>query len=348
VSNVADERWRLEFELRGAVARAGGTVTESMPASFGEVRERVDRVYGPTPRTVEPREVKRLGETLEEALGLRETWSMPLLRELWGTLFAGARRRRRSAVHERVFYRFIGYGLRPGFGYPLDEWRCEQTFELLAENVSFHGEVSVWNEFWVMWRRIAGGLNEAQHQAIWRVLEPHLARRVPPSAKNVPRAKGIQPEGLDEMVRTAAALEHLGPREKMILGNWIAERLRTPGLPAGGPWAWSLGRLGARVPIFGSGHRTVSPDAAAEWLELLLKKDLRAIDGAAFAAVQLARLTGDRTRDLDAALRDRTVAALKAAKAPERWLHLVTEIIPLEADDQARALGDTLPLGLKL
>ena len=349
VSNVADERWRLEFELRGAVARAGTTVTESMPASFGQVRELVDRVYGPAPRTVDPREVKKLGEVLETALGPRETWTVPLLRELWGTLFAGAKKRRRSAVHERIFYRFVGYGLRPGFGYPLDDWRCEQTFQLFTENVTFHGETSVWNEFWVMWRRIAGGLTEEQHSAIWRFLEPHLARRIPPTAsKNAAKPKGIQPEGGDEMVRTAASLEHLSPREKTILGNWIAERLRAPEASRGGPWAWSLGRLGARTPIYGSGHRTVAPEQAAEWLELLLKEDLRTIDGAAFAAVQLARRTGDRTRDLEADLRGRTIAALKIAKARERWVQLVTEVVQLAAEDEARALGDTLPVGLKL
>jgi hypothetical protein len=349
VSNAADERWRLEFELRGATARTGSTVTESMPESFGQVRELVDRVYGPAPRTVDPRDVKKLGETLESALGPRETWSVPLLRELWGTLFAGAKRRRRSAIHERIFYRFAGYGLRPGFGYPLDEWRCEQTFQLLTENVHFHGETSVWNEFWVMWRRIAGGLTEEQHQAIWRVLEPHLARRIPAAVpKNAPKPKGLQPEGIDEMVRTAAALEHLSAAQKATFGNWIVTRLRTPGQSASGPWAWALGRVGARAPIFGSGHRTVDSEQAAQWLELLLQKGLRNVDGAAFAAVQLARLTGDRTRDLEPEVRERTVVALKAADAPERWLHVVTEVVALEAEDEARALGDTLPVGLKL
>ncbi len=349
VSNVADERWRLEFEVRGAASRAGASVTESMPASFGQVRELVERVYGPAPRTIEPRDVKRFGDTLEAALGPRETWTVPLLRELWGTLFAGAKKRRRSAIHERLFYRFVGYGLRPGFGYPLDEWRCEQTFQLLPENVQAHGETSVWNEFWVMWRRLAGGLAVEHHQAIWRVLEPHLARRIPPqAAKNTPRPKGLQPEGLDEMVRTAAALEHLDPAQKATLGQWIVTRLQTPGQSAAGPWAWALGRIGARVPVFGSGHRTVDPDLAGAWLELLLTRDFRTVDGAAFAAVQLARLTGDRTRDLDADLRARTVVALQGAGAPERWLHVVTEAVPLDDADQARALGDTLPLGLKL
>ncbi|HVU33870.1 MAG TPA: Hsp70 family protein [Opitutaceae bacterium] len=349
VSNLADERWRLEFDLRGAAIRAGTTVTESMPESFGQVRELVDRVFGSAPRTVEPREVKRFGETLEAALGPRETWRVPLLRELWSTLFAGAKRRRRSAVHERLFYRFVGYGLRPGFGYPLDEWRCEQTFTLLTENVNFHAEVSVWNEFWVMWRRIAGGLGAEHHQALWRVLEPHLARRISPSApKGAGRVKGIQPEGLDEMVRTAAALERIEPAQKVIFGNWIAARLRSKAESGSGPWAWSLGRVGARVPVFGSSHQTVAPEQASEWLELLLQKNLRAVDGASFAVVQLARRTGDRTRDIEDELRQRVVAALRSAKAPDRWLQVVTDVVALEAEDEARALGDTLPIGLKV
>jgi molecular chaperone DnaK (HSP70) len=349
VSNVADERWRLEFDLRGAASRPGTTVTESMPESFGQVRELVDRVFGAAPRTVDPREVKRFGETLETALGPRESWRVPLLRELWSTLYAGAKRRRRSAVHERLFYRFVGYGLRPGFGYPLDDWRCEQTFTLLAENVNFHGEASVWNEFWVMWRRIAGGLTPEQHQAIWRVLEPHLARRIPANApKNAGRVKGIQPEGLDEMVRTAASLERLEPAQKTLLGNWIAARLKVPGQTGSGPWAWALGRIGARVPIFGSSHQTVAPEQAATWLEQLLAKDWRTTDGAAFAAVQLARRTGDRTRDLDDDLRMRAIEALRSAKSPDRWITLVSDVVALEAEDEARALGDTLPVGLKI
>ncbi|MES2693532.1 MAG: Hsp70 family protein, partial [Verrucomicrobiota bacterium] len=331
VSDAADERWRLEFELRGSTARAATTVTESMPASFGQVRELVDRVFGPAARTVDPREVKKFGETLETALGPRESWTVPLLRELWGTLFANAKRRRRSAVHERFFYRFAGFGLRPGFGYPLDDWRCEQTFALLTENVNFHSESSVWNEFWIMWRRISGGLTPDQQQALWRVLEPHLARRIPPNAaKSAPRAKGLQPEGLDEMVRTAASLEHLSPEQKATFGNWLAARLSPAAATTSGPWAWALGRAGARAPIYGSGHRTVDPEQAAQWLELLLARDLRAVDGAAFAAVQLARLTGDRTRDLEAPLRERTAAALRAAKAPDRWLRLVTEVVTLD------------------
>ncbi|QDE70281.1 Hsp70 family protein [Myxococcus xanthus] len=347
VSNVADERWRLEFELRGTGGSHELTVTESMPARFVEAKDNIERVYGNKPLPIGPKDVKQLGRTLEKALGSRETWRVPVLREMWSTLFAGASKRRRSEDHERVFYSLTGFSLRPGFGYPLDGWRAEQTFGLFDAMVQHHTDKAVWTEFWVMWRRIAGGLDEARQQKLYAYLQPHLARKVPPDAPPPGKLKGIQPEGLEEMVRTAASLEHLQPGDKAELGRWIAARLRAEA-KSGGPWAWSLGRLGARVPLYGSSHKVVDVDTAEAWLTLLLELDLRKIDGASFAAAQLARLTGDRTRDLDPDLRERTAQALLAAKASETWVRMVREVVALEAADEARALGDTLPAGLRL
>jgi hypothetical protein len=348
VANVGDERWRLEFELRGVSPESTETVTESLPPRFAEVREMVARVFGGQALAVDQREVKQLFHTLEKTIGPREDWRPPLLRELWNILHAGAKRRRRSPDHERVFFQLAGYSLRPGFGYPLDEWRCEQTFALFPEGVTFHGEHASWSEFWVMWRRICGGLTADRQQTIWNYLKPWLARRIPLQApKDIVFPKGPPPRGFDEMVRAAASLEHLEPLSKTALGNWITLRLENPETAAG-PWAWALGRLGTRVPLYGSGHRTVDPKYVTGWLTLLLRSGLRCGNGTAFAAAQLARLTGDRTRDLDDAIRTRTVDALKQAGAHPNWLRMLTEVVALEAADQARALGDSLPIGLHL
>lgn len=348
VANAGDERWRLEFELRGSAAQSAMTVTEAMPPRFAEARQAVERVFGHQPMAIETKEVKQLRRALERIIGPREEWRLPLLRELWSALFAGNKHRRRSGEHERAFFQLAGYCLRPGFGYPLDEWRCEQTFKLFAPGVKFNAGQPVWSEFWILWRRIAGGLTEDAQQAIWNYLKPHLARRVPVTKpKNVVVPKGTQPEGLDEMVRTAASLEHLEPAEKAEFGSWIAERLKNPATAAG-PWAWALGRLGARAPIYGSGHKTVEADQAAAWLSLLMNAGLAQTEGAAFAAAQLCRMTGDRSRDLDDEIRTRTVDGLKTANAPAEWLTMVTSVVNLGAADEARALGDTLPLGLRL
>ncbi len=42
------------------------------------------------------------GGTLEKILGARETWRLPVLRELWTPLFSGVSKRRRSVDHEKM------------------------------------------------------------------------------------------------------------------------------------------------------------------------------------------------------------------------------------------------------
>ena len=103
-------------------------------------------------------------------------------------------------------------------------------------------------------------------------LEVQETQRVPANSPPSGKPKGIQPEGLDEMVRTAASLEHLAPLEKAELGEWMAQRLKESS--AGGPWAWALGRVGARVPVYGSGHKTVAPARAEAWVRLLVELGL--------------------------------------------------------------------------
>lgn len=348
VAEALNKRWRLEFELRAVASRSTTTITESLPPKFAEARKLVEQVFGHGSDPHDVRGAKQLFRTLEQTLGARETWRLPLLRELWGTVFAGAKRRRRSPEHERIFLQLAGYCLRPGFGYPLDEWRCEQMFKLFEEGVVHHGEQPVWNEFWVLWRRLSGGLAEAQQQRLWEYLKPHLARRLS-TGPNQPatQTKGVKPEGLNEMIRAAASLEHLEAAEKIMFGQWIAERLRAAE-NLSGPWGWALARLGARVPIYGSAHKTVPAPQAADWANLLLNLGLPSVDSAAFAVTQLARLTGDRSRDLDDPIRQRILAALQQTAAPAPWLRVITEVVPRDAAEEAQALGDTLPIGLRL
>ena len=344
VSDQTNQQWRLEFELRGANPGLAPAVIESMPPRFSESRTSIERIFGgkPTAGTPITTNVKQLWRGLEQTLGPREQWRVPVLRELWGALYAGAGKRRRSADHERVWHQLVGYSLRPGFGYPLDEWRAGETAALFKQGVQFHQEKPVWIEFWVMWRRISGGLGENRHLEIWNYLKPHLERRLSPATrKDLPKLKGIQPEGLDEMVRLAAALEHVPPDEKVRLGDWITQKLQSRG-----PWAWALGRIGARVPLYGSVHKTVDPEKASEWLNLLFEAQAANAEGALFAIVQLARLSGDRSRDLDDGMRARALDVLRAAQAPEAWTRLLEQVVAMETADKARAFGDTLPVGL--
>jgi len=339
-------RWNLELQLRGesegSTSLPAQRVTQLHPR-YAEAKQRIELVFGKSEASVEAKPHKTLRQDLEKILGPRAEWTTPLLRELWGALFAGAKRRRRSADHERVWFNLVGYSLRPGFGYPLDDWRGKQLFELFEQGVQFAPEAQNWSEWWTLWRRISGGLDAAQQSKVLAALEYYLH---PPTPRPRPRPAGPRAQGHDDMVRLAASLERVPAADKERVGGWLLERLTKHGE---GTFAWwALGRIGARVPLYGSAHSVVSRSRAEEWLAEVLRLDWKAVEPAALAAMQLARASGDRARDLDERLRSEVLVRLAAHHAPPLWLDLVREPTRLEADVAQRVLGESLPPGLEL
>ena len=97
------------------------------------------------------------------------------------------------------------------------------------------------------------------------------------------RPSGTLPESTPLIAfQECASLELVEPGEKERLGNLLLSRLTHPELGRG-PWAWALGRLGARVPVRGAAHCTVSQDVAGAWADALLSATDRKVDGAPFA-----------------------------------------------------------------
>jgi molecular chaperone DnaK (HSP70) len=339
-------RWNLELQLRGesegAATVPAQRVTQLHPR-FAEARQRVELVFGKSEPNVEARPQKTLRQDLEKVLGPRTEWATPLLRELWGALFAGVKRRRRSADHERVWFNLVGFCLRPGFGYPLDEWRCKQLFEIYDQGVQFAPEAQNWSEWWTLWRRVSGGLDTAQQSRVLASLEYYLH---PPTPRPRPRPPGPRAQGYDDMVRLAASLERVGAADKERLGGWLLERLLRHG-DGSFSW-WALGRVGARVPLYGSAHTVVSRGTAEAWLAEVLRLDWKGTEPAALAAVQLARASGDRQRDVDDVLRAEVIRRLEVHGAPPVWVTLVREPTRLEAETAQRVLGESLPPGLEL
>ena len=84
------------------------------------------------------------------------------------------------------------------------------------------------------------------------------------------------------------------------------------------------------------------------WLDEVLALNWRTVAPAAFAAVMLARRCGDRNRDLSLEAGERVIAKLQMLKGSERWVSQVREVVELDAADERRVIGDTLPVGLEL
>jgi hypothetical protein len=111
---------------------------------------------------------------------------------------------------------------------------------------------------------------------------------------------------------------------------------------------WALGRIGARIPLYGPLNSVVPPKRAETWLEQLLAVEWPTLNKSAFPMAQLGRKTGDRGRDLGDDVRERLVSRLLQAENGERMARLVSQVVELDAREERVALGDTLPAGLHL
>jgi len=112
---------------------------------------------------------------------------------------------------------------------------------------------------------------------------------------------------------------------------------------------WALGRICSRVPLSPAGaHQIIPPEQLDPFLEAVLAQDWRQNDSAMFAAVQMARMTGDRARDLSDAQRAQIAERLQQVGAPAVWQAMVAGVVELDAAEQRRSFGESLPPGLQL
>src|SRR5439155_25274411 len=181
--------WRLEFNVRDIVkdtsadpAGDGATrpaVTDVWPeVQVQEAGRLIRAVFAEGAEQPAPQELTRALETALDAS--RQNWPTGLCRRLWDFLAEVAEHRRRSPGHLSRWYHLVGYVLRPGFGDPLDKYRVEQLWKIMqtppraepGRVVSRLPEGGA--DYWIMWRRVAGGLNASLQQALYDRLRTAL------------------------------------------------------------------------------------------------------------------------------------------------------------------------------
>lgn len=336
-----DQRWDVQFQLRGKPS--AGEDKSTLPANFDTAKQQIIEIFGNKSEQKPGQAAKGLRNNLEKLLGNRNDWDTPLIREFFGIFLGYAKNRRRSANHERIWLSLIGFCLRPGFGAALDDWRVDQIWRIYAANPQFVNEAQNWTEWWTLWRRVAGGLNESRQKQIYRDISKYLN---PTTARQGRAAKEIKKRGYEGIVRLSGVLERLPVDDKIQIGNWLIKRLEKSNEPEQS-W-WALGRIAARVPFHGSNHNVITPDTATRWLDVLLTHDWKKAPHIGFAATIMGRMSGDRERDLDSKQRNRILAKLQETKAPQSWSKLVEEVTELDESDAKRIFGEALPPGLKL
>ena len=342
---ASGKRFSLEFELRTtsdapadaasdknahspprppqlSVGRAGQRLYQATEL----IRDAFDDARSPTPRRA-----KDLMRGLEKLLGERRVWTTELCRALYDELL--------NYPNERAFWMLAGYSLRPGVGFPGDSKRIARLVPLFGPGPHF-GETRNWQQFWIAWRRVCAGLGEKMQVQIRNSIDPFLA----PAEAKLKRRKGFKPQAKEEMLFLASTLENVPVAQRSQLGEWLLEDTWTNRDPR----LWSaIGRLGARLPAYGSAHYVLPTRLAEEWLKHALQEKWDEASTAQAAAVSLGRRTGDRSRDVSDSARTELLTRLEGAGADPEQIRRINEVVEPEASDRAAFLGEELPAGLQ-
>ena len=330
-SKVSDNRWRLQFQLRKLKATEAPASRRPVAVVATEVVDAACELVRATfaRGDIAPEE---LPAKLEARLALgRNTWPVDVARRLADVFLENIEGRKRGAAMEVRWLNLAGFCLRPGFGYPGDEFRIEQARRMYPAGAAFGNQTQNEIDWWIFWGRLAGGMNRNQQADVVQRLLPFL----------IPRS-GQKPQRINsslqrEMWRTAAAMELTPATNRIQLGDSLIKQAKLTGFHD--TVLWCLGRLGARQLFYGPANLVLAASVASRWIEALAN-----VPKAEDALVSLARRTGDPVRDVPA-------AAFALARARLTDAGMIAQLEG-EADRDERSLGrifgEDLPSGLLL
>lgn len=375
---TGSRQWRLQFDVRAVAATrvvepppvAGvATVEDVWDTSTLEACSRlIHETFTSTQPGTEPDGLMRRLEHVTQMP--RTAWPSSVLRRFWEVQMDVVAGRQYSPAHEARWLNLAGFALRPGYGMAVDDWRVVETWRVLQERRPHPRHEMCRAEWWILWRRIAGGLEPGQQQALaeplmaalrarWSVLTAqHRGRRQARAGKGSGGEFRFGSNEGAEIWRLLGSLELLDVGLKIELGQLVFDLgLRKGPEAVREASAWALGRLGTRVPVYGPLNTLVPVETVEAWAQRLLALDADPAFGrqagglpqsAVFVGMQLTRRTGDRYRDVSDELRDAVRQWLVTRQAPQHFVTLVSEGGDLHEDEQVLVFSESLLPGLKI
>jgi len=341
-STESDHRWQLQFDVRleadASTISTGATIDSALVENALTL---IDSTFDGSGDIKPGKLIKELETVLEQA---KQSWPTSLIRKMSDTLLAKPEARDLSFPHESRWLNMLGYSLRPGFGDAVDDWRIKQAWKLFLQGMRNPKQPQVVSQWWIFWRRIAGGLSEGRQSQIYQMYAP-LVHPGKTAKKKAPFGK-LNPQQELEVWMLLANLEHLPKDAKQELGRILLKQiLKGKAKPQE---YWALSRFGARMPFYGHIDNTVGGSEVQSWVSGLLELNPETSNNTAMTFVHLARKTGDHTRDISEELRQRVHTWLEQTGKSRYGELLENPSAAFEAEEQSQLFGEALPSGLVL
>ncbi len=336
-SRISDHRWKLQFQLRDTPAPEAVADSQILEASVTEdalsyVR---DILSGNDKQQVE-KLIKGIGGIVDLS---RNDWPLGFIRTLADELLMLLPVRKKGPIFESIWMNLLGFCLRPGIGESFDQQRMRQLWRLYPGGAAFARHPRVRLEWWIMWRRVAAGLTPGQQRQFFQDVSVFLLGKKG-------EIKKVTPQEHFEIWMAVANMEKLYSKEKIELGRKLlavtsAKKLKAQHL-------WALSRLGARELLYGPADRVIPPAEVSRWINQLISYSWSNPNTAGRVVSQLARKTGDRSRDLDKKVQADVLGWMEQNDMPEDRQRPVRNIVPLAHHDQDAMFGESLPQGIIL
>ncbi len=332
-------RWRFQFQLRGpdqiTPSSHEGAIEKPL---LDQVVEQVRKAFSDkSGDAMAAQLVKAVSDLVQEP---REKWPLSLIRPMADELTSFSSARELSPEHESRWLNLVGFCMRPGFGDPLDGHRIETLWKLFHRGPIHAQKIQVRADWWVLWRRVAGGLSNSQQ----RQVSLRMSRLIRPR-KGGKKIRLVPQEHM-ELWMAMGNMERLPVPDKMAWGRLLLDYL-TPRRSRNQYW-WSLSRIGGREPLYGPIDLVILPDELAAWIERILSKSWpnpRSVGG---ALARMSRLTGDRRRDLDKGVIQELIKWLSPFDWSDPYIRLLEEVVPVGQQEQNMIFGEPLPSGIVL
>jgi len=267
----------------------------------------------------------------------KEAWPLSFIRSMADELINHAASRQFSPEHESRWLNLTGFAMRPGFGDGFDEQRVKALWKIYTNGAVYKKNAQAAMEWWILWRRLAGGLTPGQQRQFLQDAAPFLMPRKGTKIR-------MPPQQLMEMWMAVANMEKLQVKDKISLGRHLLLELKPKKTKP--QFFWALSRIGARELLYGSADRVLPPEEAASWIRTLLAERWRNPKPVGSALIQMARKTGDRARDIEPGVMDQLIDWLSGYDFFQPQIKILKEVVPIGRQEGSTIFGEELPSGL--
>ncbi len=358
-------RWRLQFNLRkdekdNISQQIEGVrvvskkkkdtekrLTDSDIKAIERAKNILDQCFNPKSEkdAIKPSQLTKL---LSQAIEMeRDLWPLSILRALCDHLIELSPSRAKAPSYEARWFNLTGFCLRPGAGEATDPWRIKALWPLFFKGLFFAKDQQCRHEWWIFWRRIAAGLTKGQQEQILSLMTPVLLPKTSKRKKRKQKTIKVNKEERRQMWLTAACLERIDVEKKIELGRALLKEIQKA--PKWSQGLWGLSRIGARTLFYGPADKVVGVSEVLTWIDEIKKNDNFPPKAVISAIVSMARLTGDRYRDIPEEHLSEIITWLNMLGAKEEQLLPLKEVkTSLEKHEKVEIFGESLPEGLVL